>query len=130
MDLARTSRVYRASRQCPPYHVWHQFLNVRSSNVNGEVLLGRAGRTAKIASFNESFTLVPATFAKMNSSATDVTSRKETAEVLESLRMGLLGPSVRLFFRIGNEFPLPPQERHDFQICLLFCNEPKERFTF
>ena len=36
MDLARTSRVYRASRQCPPYHVWHQLLNVCSSNDDSE----------------------------------------------------------------------------------------------
>ena len=36
------------------------------------------------------------------------TSREEAAEVLESLRMGLLGPLVRHFIRIGNKFLLPP----------------------
>ena len=51
--------------------------------------------------------------------------------MLESLRMGLLGPLVRHFIRIGNKFLLPPKvERHDFQVCHLFCNEQMERLIF
>ena len=45
--------------------------------------------------------------------------------------MGLLGPLVRHFIRVGNKFLLLPKvERHDFQVCHLFCNEQTERLIF
>ena len=49
--------------------------------------------------------------------------------MLGSLRMGLLGPLVRHFIRIGNKCLLPPKE-----IAMIsrsfFCNEQMERLIF
>ena len=49
---------------------------------------------------------------------------EEADEVLESLLMRLLGPSVRHLIQFGDNFQLPPKvKHHDFQVSY-FCNEP------